>query len=155
MSGVLLAVYVFATITIHAQYASAVAPADGLIGYWSTNGGAILRIGSCSTFTCITVVTISRKAPGVVDGRNPDLAMRSRPICQMDVGTGIHLRYPVDADGGRSYDPESGKTYKAAMDSDGNTLTLRGYIGFKALGRTQTWTRTSAESATCVGTTHR
>jgi hypothetical protein len=32
---------------------------------------------------------------------------------------------------------------------------VRGYIGFKALGRSETWKRTSAAYATCAGTTHR
>ena len=56
---------------------------------------------------------------------------------------------------GKIYDPETGKTYKAVISSTGNTLSVRGYIGFKALGRSETWKRTSAEYATCVGTTHR
>ena len=56
---------------------------------------------------------------------------------------------------GRIYDPESGKTYKSVLSSDGNTLSVRGYVGIKAFGRSQTWKRTAAEYATCVGTTHR
>ena len=138
-----------------AEYAPAVPLADGVLGYWSTDGGAVLHIANCSTGVCVTVVTISSKAPGVIDGRNPDPALRTRPICKMDIGTGFKLKDADHGEGGRIYDPESGKTYRSVMASDGNTLTLRGYVGFKAIGRSQTWKRTSAESSTCVGTTHR
>ena len=70
-------------------------------------------------------------------------------------GTGFKLKDADHGVNGRIYDPETGKTYKSEMSSEGNTLSLRGYIGFKALGRSETWKRTSAESATCVGTTQR
>ena len=151
----LLMIIPSAAASLYAQYAPSVARANGVLGYWSTNGGAVLHIDHCETGVCITVVTISQKAPGVIDGHNPDPALRSRPVCKMDIGSGFELKGANHGDKGRIYDPESGKTYKAAMTSDGNTLTLRGYIGFKALGQNQTWKRTSADSATCIGTTHR
>jgi len=43
---------------------------------------------------------------------------------------------------GKVLDPESGKEYKCNVSINGNNkLDLRGYIGFAALGRTQTWER--------------
>ena len=155
MRFALLAVLSFLATAIHAQYAPAVAPTKGLLGYWSTDGGAVLHIDHCGTGVCITVVTISQKAPGVIDGRNPDPVLRSRPICKMEIGSDFQLKDMEHGEKGRIYDPESGKTYKAVMVSDANTLTLRGYVGFKALGRSQMWRRTSADSATCIGTAHR
>ncbi|MDG2450331.1 MAG: DUF2147 domain-containing protein [Saprospiraceae bacterium] len=46
--------------------------------------------------------------------------------------------------GGRILDPEDGNTYKCVigLNKDG-TLKVRGYIGIRALGRTQTWHRVS------------
>ena len=46
-------------------------------------------------------------------------------------------------EGGSIIDPESGKVYKATMKpiDGGKKLDVRGYIGVKALGRTQTWLR--------------
>jgi uncharacterized protein (DUF2147 family) len=40
-------------------------------------------------------------------------------------------------------DPLSGKIYKgkAKLSSDGRRLTMRGYVGISALGRSQTWIR--------------
>jgi len=45
--------------------------------------------------------------------------------------------------GGMILDPESGKVYRARMklDGDGGKLSVRGFIGFAILGRTQTWVR--------------
>ena len=138
-----------------AQYAPAVPPASGVLGYWSTDAGSVLHIDHCGDAVCITIVTISQKAPGVVDGHNPDPALRTRPVCKMVIGTGFTLKDADHGENGRIYDPESGKTYKSVIASDGNTLSVRGYIGVKALGRSQTWKRTSASSATCAGTTRR
>ena len=46
-------------------------------------------------------------------------------------------------EGGEILDPDNGKTYKCKMklDSTGNKLEVRGYIGVSLFGRSQTWTR--------------
>ena len=48
-------------------------------------------------------------------------------------------------DGGDILDPESGSVYRCKMhlEQDGTRLSLRGYIGFSLLGRSQTWERLS------------
>lgn len=52
--------------------------------------------------------------------------------------------------GGEILDPETGKTYKANMHlgDDGNTLVVRGYVGFSVFGRSQTWVRHRGLTAT-------
>jgi len=43
---------------------------------------------------------------------------------------------------GTIYDPENGSTYSCLITmKDNNTLDIRGYIGLKALGRTDVWKR--------------
>ncbi len=44
---------------------------------------------------------------------------------------------------GKVFDPLSGNIYscKAKLSSNGKRLTLRGYVGISALGRSQTWIR--------------
>ena len=48
--------------------------------------------------------------------------------------------YYIDA---QVLDPLSGKIYKGKvkMNADGRILTMRGYVGISALGRSQTWIR--------------
>jgi len=47
--------------------------------------------------------------------------------------------------GGRIYDPRSGQGYRCAMELEGpDQLRVRGFVGFRALGRTQVWERASA-----------
>jgi len=47
------------------------------------------------------------------------------------------------ANGGRILDPKNGKSYgcKMKLSKDGKKLNVRGFLGFAALGRTQTWIR--------------
>lgn len=46
-------------------------------------------------------------------------------------------------DGGEILDPANGYVYscKLRVINSGNTLLVRGYIGFSLLGRSQTWQR--------------
>ncbi|MFB0982629.1 MAG: DUF2147 domain-containing protein, partial [Acinetobacter towneri] len=43
--------------------------------------------------------------------------------------------------GGKIIDPLSGNIYstKAKLSNNGKRLTMRGYVGVSALGRSQTW----------------
>ena len=45
--------------------------------------------------------------------------------------------------GGDILDPDSGSVYRCKMhlEQDGTRLSVRGYIGFALLGRSQTWQR--------------
>lgn len=60
------------------------------------------------------------------------------------IGMTILTNLSPDGDewsGGRIVDPENGKSYKCSLkvSEGGKKLTVRGYVGFSLLGRTQTW----------------
>jgi uncharacterized protein (DUF2147 family) len=77
-----------------------------------------------------------------VDARNPDEALRSRPIIGMELMRGFTYGGDDVWSGGTIYDPESGKTYKCKLTlASPKELKVRGYIGISLLGRTTTWTR--------------
>ncbi len=76
-----------------------------------------------------------------LDENNPNKSLQSKPL----IGSLILHDFVYDNgewNSGRIYDPENGKEYKSYMKlKDANTLSLRGYIGFSLLGRTEVWTR--------------
>ncbi len=127
--------------------ATLAAEPHGLSGDWKTPDGSVVRVAPCASALCLRVVTISPTAPGTVDQKNPDPSLRSRSVCNLEIGAGFTPEGD-NATGGHIYDPMSGKTYKATMKLDGETLHLRGYIGIAAFGRTESWQRT-ANSKPC------
>ncbi len=54
--------------------------------------------------------------------------------------------------GGRILDPESGSIYRSQLtvSDDGQTITVRGYIGVSWLGRSQQWQRVDADDTVQV-----
>lgn len=68
----------------------------------------------------------------------------NQPILGMDVLTGLkQVGDSVNYEKGRVIDPLTGKIYdaKVRLSSNGKRLTLRGYVGVSALGRSKTWIR--------------
>ncbi|NWK76079.1 DUF2147 domain-containing protein [Acinetobacter cumulans] len=67
----------------------------------------------------------------------------NKPILGLDVLTGLRESTDNNFDRGQILDPLSGKIYstKAKLSPNGKRLTLRGYVGVSALGRSQTWIR--------------
>lgn len=75
------------------------------------------------------------------DAKNPDDALKSRPILGLEI-----LNNFIYEDGkwtdGKIYDPKSGKNYSCNMTMKGNDiLNMRGYVGISLLGRSETWKR--------------
>ena len=128
----------------------ACAAGTDLLGDWREPGGAVIRIASCGANLCATLVSLSANAPTHLDLRNPDAARRTQSLCGMVIGTGFRSAGTGRADNGMLYDPRSGKTYHGEMAAEGEELHLRGYVGMRMFGRTQTWTRTSPVAA-CSG----
>jgi uncharacterized protein (DUF2147 family) len=125
------------------------AGAAGILGDWREPTGSVIEIFNCGSDICAKMVAISQQAPSQFDTNNPDASSRKHPLCGLQIGYGFHLIDPAHADGGKLYDPKSGKTYHGTMMAEGDQLHLRGYVGFKAFGKTETWTRASRGSATC------
>ena len=68
----------------------------------------------------------------------------NKAILGMDVLTGLkHVEGTNNYEKGRVIDPLAGKVYdaKVKLSANGKRLTLRGYVGISALGRSQTWLR--------------
>jgi uncharacterized protein (DUF2147 family) len=117
------------------------AQSGGVMGTWREPGGSVIDVERCGTEICLKLVGISATAPTRVDKNNPDEALRGRPLCGLRIGSGFKASDAEHADGGTLYDPKSGKTYHGTLWVEDGRLHLRGYVGFKAFGRTELWQR--------------
>jgi uncharacterized protein (DUF2147 family) len=76
-----------------------------------------------------------------IDKNNPNKNLQARPLLGM-----IMLRdFKYEENewtGGRIYNPDDGKEYKCYMKlKNSKTLSIRGYIGFSFIGKTETFQR--------------
>jgi uncharacterized protein (DUF2147 family) len=122
---------------------------SGVLGNWRTPTGSTIRIYRCGSAVCARLIAIRKDAPSRVDGKNLNPALRSRPLCGLQIGMNFRLKNPGLAEGGQLYDPQSGKTYSGSMARDGDKLKLRGYIGISLFGRTETWAQAPADTVPC------
>lgn len=141
----IIALFLFA----HASFAQDNGVLGGVFGNWRNPKGSVIQIYACGSNVCARLIAISSKAPTRFDEENPNPALRKRPLCGLQIGSGFHLSGSNRAEGGRLYDPESGKTYHGTMTRSGTTLHLRGYVGLSIFGRTETWTRAPADLPHC------
>ena len=123
--------------------ASAYAQTPTVLGYWREPGGSIIRIVPCARQLCVEIAELPAGDRVSTDTRNPDARLRNRRLCGLRVGEGFLEVDPQHARGGHLYDPRNGHTYSGEMTADGNLLHLRGYLGLRIFGRTQTWVRAS------------
>jgi uncharacterized protein (DUF2147 family) len=108
---------------------------------WRTQSGAgTVRIEACGPKTCGRILTGTPKAGETgLDFRNPNAALRSRPL----IGANILSNFTRQADdsykGGTIYNPEDGKTYRSEfkLKADGR-LEVKGCVG--PFCQTQVWT---------------
>ncbi len=119
---------------------------DDIVGVWLTaKGQSEIQIYKEGNKYFGKIVSLKEpngpKGNPKVDANNPDDKLKTQPLLGL-----VILRDFIYDDGewnsGRVYDPQNGKEYKGYMKlKDPNTLSLRGYIGFSLLGRTEVWTR--------------
>lgn len=117
--------------------------ASDAIGSWRTEKGRV-SVSECGGALCATVTGIDqpndpRSGKPVTDQRNPDAALRTRPVMGIAVLIGMK---PANDGGwkGSIYNPEDGKTYAATMKLEGNRLKVTGCVA-SLVCRTQVWTR--------------
>lgn len=108
-------------------------PQASVEGNWLTSGGgAIVRIAPCGNELCGSIVKVLARGANVpaTDVHNPDEALRNHSLVGLRVLDGF-TRDRSEWTGGRAYDAQSGRSYKArlARNADGS-LTVTGCILF-------------------------
>ena len=63
---------------------------------------------------------------------------KNKPLVGLEIVRGLS-KDGDEFSGGTITDPKNGKSYKCTIKREGNSLNVRGYVGFSLIGRTQTW----------------
>ena len=121
---------------------------DRLIGVWQpSNGKAKVKIEKIGAKYYGKIVWLKEPTDPTtqkpkVDKNNPDESMRNVPLKGYRMLKDFVYGSKDQWSEGTIYDPENGSTYSCEINmKDKNTLEIRGYIGVKALGRTDVWKR--------------
>ena len=122
--------------------ATAAQAAADVTGNWRTeDGSAIVAFARCGDQMCANIARVLISRPGIpkTDVRNPDPALRGRPIQGLRIISGLHAK-GTRWEGGRVYDPKSGRSYKSyvELNADGS-LKVAGCLAF--ICKAQRWTR--------------
>ena len=84
-----------------------------------------------------------------LDDKNPDPLLHNRFVLGLQILSGLKFQVKdKEWQGGRIYDPKTGKTYDcyAWFEEGTDKLSLKGYVvGIKWLGKSTEWTRTSLD----------
>ena len=143
-----------------AALASDAAAARPELGLWYDDSGqGAIEIYICTEAPnklCGRIVWLKDplNAEGVPkhDRYNPKPEYQGRPICGLPMLWGLGLMSDGTFDGGKIYDPKTGKTYDVALKlAQPDTLTVTGYLGMKMLGKSFTWTRAPDDLPRCEG----
>lgn len=116
-------------------------------GVWLMEKNEVaIRVYECDDGLCGRIVwlekPLDKQGQPKRDKRNPDAGARDRPLCGVQVLTGLRPAGGDRWEGGTIYNPEDGKTYTASIRlADPDTLKVRGYVGISLLGKTRTLTR--------------
>ena len=79
-----------------------------------------------------------KKGADTKDTHNPDAKLKDRKLIGVNLLSDL-TKKGDKYEGGKIYDPKSGKTYKCAIWLDGKELKVRGILGI--FHSTQTWKR--------------
>ncbi len=121
---------------------------DRIIGLWEpSNGKARVKIEKIGTKYYGKIVYLKEPIDPAtmaakLDKNNPDESMRNVPLKGYRLLKDFIYNEKDEWKEGTIYDPESGSLYSCVINmKDENTLDIRGYVGVKALGKTDVWKR--------------
>jgi uncharacterized protein (DUF2147 family) len=121
---------------------------DRLIGVWEPgNGRSRIKIEKIGAKYFGKIVWLKEPIDpntnkNKVDKNNPDTSMRNVPLKGYRILKDFVYKGKNEWSEGSIYDPENGSTYNCVINmKNDNILDIRGYIGIKALGRTDNWKR--------------
>lgn len=121
---------------------------DAVVGRWrSEHGSGELQVYKTGDKYFGKLVWM--KEPNDANGKpkldmyNPSESLRSRPVLGMEMIKNLEYKGKGSWDNGTVYNPKSGKSYscKMSMTNNPDKVTIKGYMGFSFIGKSETWTR--------------
>jgi uncharacterized protein (DUF2147 family) len=122
---------------------------DSPVGIWTTIDDATHQARAA-----IQIVEKDHTLSGtLIDLRNPadrdkictkcEGDQKDRPLLGIKILSGLRKTGENEWSDGTILDPANGKIYdaKIKVSDGGNEMTVRGFLGFSLIGRTQTWIR--------------
>ena len=117
---------------------SVAANAQNILGKWKTEkGDANVEIYQQGEKVNGKIIWLE-KGPDTKDTHNPDAKLRELKLMGVNILSDL-TKKGDKWEGGKIYDPKSGKTYKCSMWMEGDKLKVRGHLGI--FHDTQTWKR--------------
>ena len=136
---------VFAIVASVLSAAPALAQSDEPVGVWQTEkGDARVKVSKCSNGLCGVIVWLRDpidRATGQpqVDDKNPNPALRTRPVIGIPLFIGMRPSAPGKWSG-QIYNADDGGTYVSHVSfAGGDTLQVEGCVGVICGG--ENWTR--------------
>lgn len=124
--------------------------ADDLVGVWEPgHGKAKVKIDKIDGKYYGKIVWLKEPndpdtGEAKVDKNNPDESMRNVPLRGYRILKDFEYKGKGEWSEGTIYDPENGNTYSCVITmKDENSIEIRGYVGVKTFGRSDTWRRLS------------
>ncbi|MGB0506100.1 MAG: DUF2147 domain-containing protein [Pikeienuella sp.] len=119
---------------------------EAVTGLWLTQKkGIVIDIYECGDALCGRTVWLKKMnfkdGTPRIDKNNPDPALRERHVCGIEVINQLQPEAVGQWDNGKVYDPKTGDTFDFELKRKGEKLKVRGYLGVKFLGKSETWTR--------------
>ncbi len=120
---------------------------DEIVGLWEPSNGKVrIKIERIGTKYYGKIVWLRDPIDPVTkkpktDKNNEDEKMRNVPLRGYRLLKDFTYKGKNKWEDGTIYDPESGSLYSCVISKDKDVLNIRGYVGVKALGRTDTWKR--------------
>lgn len=123
------------------------------VGIWEDSSLRIkVEIAPCGERLCGKLLWIRRRdqaAAGLLDTKNHDRALRSRPLLGLTVLEGLRRTGDNTWVDGRIYNPDDGVSYQAKMSMrEDGSLKVRAYVLLPLVGKTYIWTRAPQQSST-------
>ena len=138
--------------TLISSFSTSSEPADRLKGVWEpSNGRSRIKIEKIGNKFYGKIVWLKEpndpttKKPKV-DKNNPDTAMRNVPLKGYRILKDFTYKGKDEWENGTIYDPENGTTYNCVITmKDTSNINIRGYVGIKTFGRTDTWKKVTVK----------